>query len=233
MCGRFHLATPPEDVATLFGLSRVPHYEPRYNIAPTQVVGVVREGHKGREWAPMQWGLVPSWAKDASMGAKMINARSETAAEKPAFRSAFKRRRCLVPASGFYEWQKLDDKAKQPMAIQVLKADTFAMAGLWEHWEGDDGELETFTILTCAANKKLAPIHDRMPVILGPNEWDAWLDPDVGERPEDRQSLTAMLDPFPASRMKAFPISRRVNSPANDDPSILDPVDAPPTNLFS
>jgi putative SOS response-associated peptidase YedK len=138
-----------------------------------------------------------------------------------------------VPASGFYEWQKLDDRSKQPMAIRVAKADTFAMAGLWEHWEGDEGELETFTILTCAANTTLSPIHDRMPVILEPKEWDAWLDRANGERPEDKAALTRMLDPFPASRMKAFPISRRVNSPANDDPSILDPVEPPPTNLFT
>ena len=234
MCGRFHLATPPEDVATIFGLEVVPSFTPRYNIAPTQIVGVVRAAEGGtREWAPMRWGLVPSWAKDPTIGNRMINARSETAAEKPAFRAAFRRRRCLVPADGFYEWRKLDDEAKQPMEIRLAGAGPFGMAGLWEHWESPDGDLETFTILTCAANERLRAIHDRMPVILEREQWGRWLDPALGEDARDRDALASMLDPYPADEIEAYPIGRRVNSPANDDPSLLDRVEPPPTSLFA
>jgi len=232
MCGRFHLATPPEDVARIFGLDHVPHVTPRYNIAPTQVAGVIRAGSGAREWAPMQWGLVPSWARDASGASKMINARSETAADKPAFRAAFRRRRCLVPATGFYEWRKLDDGSKQPLSITMADREPFAMAGLWEAWASPDGALETFTILTCPANEALERVHDRMPVILPREQWGTWLDPRRGDADEDRDALRQLLLPYPADEIESTPVSRRVNSPANDDPSLVDPVETPPTSLF-
>lgn len=233
MCGRFHLATPPEDVATIFGLDHVPNVTPRYNIAPTQVTGVIHAAGGARQWAPMHWGLVPSWAKDPAMGSRMINARSETIADKPAYRAAFRRRRCLVPAGGFYEWHKIDEKTKQPMAIRMTDADLFAMAGLWETWESPDGALETFTIVTCPANKALESFHHRMPVILGSSAWPTWLDPEIGETPEDRDRLTDLLVPYPAEEMEAYPVSRNVNSPANDDPSLIKPITPPPTSLFT
>lgn len=232
MCGRFHLATISEDLATLFDLDRMPDLTPRYNIAPTQVAGVVRVARGKREWAEMTWGLVASWAKDASSGSRMINARSESVSTSPAYRAAFRRRRCLVPADGFYEWKKLDGKTKQPMEIRLRTGEPFAMAGLWEWWESPDGALETFTILTCPSSDVLRPIHDRMPVILEREQWGTWLDPSLGEDARDREALQAMLDPYPGERMEAYPISTRVNSPKNDDPSLLRRVDAPAPGLF-
>lgn len=217
----------------IFGLDQVPHVEPRYNIAPTQVTGVVRAADGARRWAPMQWGLVPSWAKDPSMGARMINARSETVADKPAYRAAFRRRRCLVPAGGFYEWHAIDDRTKQPMAIRLTDRELFAMAGLWETWESPDGVLETFTIITCPANKALESFHERMPVILAESAWSTWLDEGLGESGYDRDALQRLLVPYPADAMEAYPVSRQVNSPKNDEPALLDPITPPPTNLFT
>jgi putative SOS response-associated peptidase YedK len=223
MCGRFTLTTPAQALAVQFDLAEVPALEPRYNIAPTQPVAAVRVGSESeeRELVLMRWGLIPFWAKDSSIGARMINARSETVAEKPSFRNAFRRRRCLVPADGFYEWQKLDG-AKQPVYVSLQDRDAFAFAGLWERWENpDNGVVESCTLLTCEPNELLRPIHSRMPVILSPRDYSLWLDREVNE-PE---RLQALLYPYPSGRMQAYAVSRYVNSPRNEGPDCIVPVD--------
>lgn len=189
----------------------------RFNAAPTQMLPVVRN-HPDRELAALRWGLIPSWAKDKSIGAKMINARGETVAEKPSFRAAFKRRRCLVPMSGFYEWQKTP-AGKVPHFIHLLNTKMFTAAGLWEHWPGLNGDapIESFTIITTDANELMRPLHDRMPVILPPECWEAWLDPEYN----DAADLQGMLVPYPADEMRAYPVSTRVNSPKNDDAELI------------
>jgi putative SOS response-associated peptidase YedK len=230
MCGRFHLGTPAVEVARIFGVERVGpelgDWRPRYNIAPTQDVMIIREElPQGAERAvralvPARWGLVPYWADDAAMH-KMINARSEDAAEKPAFRSAFERRRCLVPADGFYEWKKLDSKRKQPMLIRRRDGRPFVMAGLWERWRprGQEGEwLETCAVLTCAPNSLVAEIHDRMPVILPEAEISRWLD--VRER--EAAKVVELMRAAPAEEMEAVAVSTRVNSVQNDDQACID-----------
>jgi putative SOS response-associated peptidase YedK len=221
MCGRFTLTAPADVVADHYQLSLIPLLAPRYNIAPTQPVAAVRlDQAGGREWTHFRWGLVPSWARDLSIGSKMINARSETAAEKQSFRTAFKRRRCLIPATGFYEWQKRDGR-KQPMYIQPVDG-LMSFAGLWEIWSSADGDvLETCTILTTEPNELMAPIHNRMPVILDPEDYSAWLDPQSGP-----DLLMHLLRPAPAERLVAFPVSTAVNSPANDGPDCIEPLAA-------
>lgn len=218
MCGRFSLSVTEEALAAQFALEDLPEIAPRFNIAPTQETVVIRARESGaREAALMRWGLVPFWAKDRKIGSRMINARSETAAEKPAYRAAFKRRRCLVPADGFYEWRR-ENGAKQPYRIVAGAGEPFAMAGLWERWDKDpDGELLSFTVLTTSPNELVAPIHDRMPVILEPEDYATWLDPSV----DDRGALEALLDAYPAAAMEAYPVSKVVNSPANDDPRCI------------
>ena len=242
MCGRFAFNfTWPEIHALLeltTPLDQPPDFiAPRYNAAPTQDLPVALDADGRRTLRIMRWGLVPSWAKDRAIGNRLINARSETARDKPAFRAAFASRRCLVPATGFYEWKRPERTGgrKQPYFIQLLDARPFAMAGLWEHYVDPDGEpLTTFTILTTVPNDLVAPLHDRMPVILHPGAYDRWLDPT--ER--DTDALTAMLAPYPAERMRAHPVSTRVNTPANDDPGCLQPVErpapksGPPAGLF-
>ena len=221
MCGRFALLAPGETVADTFQLESAPApLPPRYNIAPTQPVLAVRLAQTGkREAALFHWGLIPSWSKDISIGARMINARAETVPEKPSFRTAFKRRRCLIPASGFYEWQKLNGR-KQAMYIHPQDDDLFAFAGLWEIWQGADGShLETCTILTTTPNELMAPIHNRMPVILEPADFDMWLAP--GDHPDQALHL---LRPYPAAKMAAYPVSTLVNSPANDTPECIAPL---------
>lgn len=221
MCGRFVLIAPGEMLAEQFNAAETPVQAPRYNIAPTQPVAAVRLSPQSseREFTFFRWGLIPSWAKDMKMGARMINARSETVAEKPAFRAAFKRRRCLIPADGFYEWQKLNG-GKQPMYIHALDGRPFAFAGLWEIWHAaDGGMLETCTILTTTPNELMAPIHNRMPVIIEPEDYDMWLDP--GPRPEDARHL---FRPYPADKMVAYPVSTTVNSPRNETPSCIAPL---------
>lgn len=195
---------------------------PRFNVAPTQTAPVVRQSEAGERTASLlRWGLVPFWADDPGIGSRLINARSEEAATKPSFRAAFKKRRCLVPVSDFYEWQALPgQKRKQPWAFRVTGVPLFAFAGLWERWGTPDDALETFTILTGAPNELIAPIHNRMPVIVPPDLYDVWLDP-AREKPQD---LADVLKPFPGERMQAIRVSTRVNSPANDDPSLIDPV---------
>ncbi len=220
MCGRYSLAVPADVVAELFGLLEVPDLSPRWNVAPTQDALVVRTTDAGRAGALLRWGLVPAWAKDASIGNRMINARSETVAEKPSFRSALRRRRCLVPADGFYEWRKTAD-GKVPTRIRRRDGRPFAFAGLWERWtRGEGAPLETFTILTTLPNHLLRPIHDRMPVILAEDDWDAWLAP--GERPAE--ALLPLLGPCPDGDLEAFAVSPRVNSPRHDDPACAEPV---------
>lgn len=222
MCGRYTLTTPGELIADVFDLAEAPHVEPRYNVAPTQEVAAIRRDEPGgeRRFARLRWGLVPHWADDPAIGNRMINARAESAAEKPAFRTSFKTKRCLVLADGFYEWKKVEGGKKQPWYFRLETGDPFAFAGLWARWTRGGGEpVESCTVLTTDANPLVRRIHPRMPVILDPEHHDLWLDPAV----EDRERLEAVLDAFDPARMIAFPVSTRVNSPANDDPSVIDP----------
>jgi putative SOS response-associated peptidase YedK len=222
MCGRFTLATPPEIVAEFFELAVAPELTSRYNIAPTQPAPaiLVDETNGGRAFRSLHWGLIPTWAKEASIGSRMINARAETLAEKPSFRTAFKRRRCLIATDGFYEWQKLD-RGKQPHCIRMADDAVFAMAGLWERWRSPDGsQLDSCTIITTEPNELLAPIHDRMPVILAHDRFGEWLDPEN----KDTESLERLLRPFPADAMRYFPVSTRVNAPAIDDVGCVAPI---------
>jgi putative SOS response-associated peptidase YedK len=220
MCGRFTLAVPTEQLAAQFQLPAAPELAARYNIAPTQEIAVVRADDGGRRLSLMRWGLVPSWAKELAIGAKMINARSETAAEKPAFRSAMKQRRCLIPADGFYEWQARPG-GKQPFYIHMADGRPFAFAGLWEQWRTPEGPwLETCTILTTAANELMSPLHDRMPVIVAPEHYGLWLDPGL----HDAGPLQELLAPYPAEAMAVSPVSKAVNKVGNDDPSLIAPV---------
>lgn len=222
MCGRFLLATPADEIARAFGVvgASMPDWRPRYNIAPTQDVLIVRTSSESdRELARVRWGLIPSWAKDEGIGARTINARSETAATKPTFRAAFRARRCVVPADGFYEWKRVN--GKQPMLIRRVDGRPLAMAGLWESWSSPVGPLETCTILTCNANSMVRAIHDRMPVILEPEELGRWLDPGV----EDPSTVQEILDPAPDGVLAATTVSRAVNSPRNDTPECTRPVE--------
>ena len=216
MCGRYSLTTPVEAVGRLFEVAERPNLPPRYNIAPSQEAPVVRaDAAGGRVLAPMRWGLIPSWAKEAKIGYRMINARAETVAEKPAFRSAFRHRRCLVPADGFYEWRKLG-ATKQPYRITRADGVPFAFAGLWERWRAPDGAvIDSFTIITTVANDLLRPIHDRMPVILDPADFGPWLEAGGVER----------LVPYTDAKLEAVPVSTRVNSPKHDDPACIAPLD--------
>jgi len=222
MCGRFTLFEPDKILAREFGVSGIPLLSPRYNIAPSQPVAAVRAAPAGtgRELALLRWGLIPSWSKDPAIGNRLINARAETASQKPSFRNAFNRRRCLIPASGFYEWQRRELR-KQPFYIRMHDGRPFAFAGLWDRWESPDkGVIESCTILTTATNALLAPIHDRMPVILPPGKYDRWLDPSL----QDPDSLAPLLVPFPPEDMIAFPVSPRVNAPSTDDEGCIAPL---------
>lgn len=218
MCGRFALIVDASVLADVFEAEPPLDLESRYNIAPTQTVPIIRRGSKsGREFASARWGLIPSWAKDAKMGARMINARAETVAEKPSFRSAVKSRRCLVPASGFYEWVKTDG-AKQPHFIRFEDGRPFAFAGLWERWSpGDAGPVDTCTIITTTPNELMEELHNRMPVILPPTLFDEWLDP----TPLAPERLTDILVPHSAEGMQAYPVNTYVNKPGNEGPECL------------
>lgn len=221
MCGRYALYNTGE-LPVLLEISEI-RIPPRFNIAPTQDVPVVRlNADRVRRLEMMRWGLVPSWAKDPSMGQRMINARCETAATKPSFRSAFRRRRCLIPSDGFYEWKKTG-AGKQPLFYRMKDKKPFAFAGLWESWRrGDAPELNSCTILTTTANTLVAAAHDRMPVILARDDYRRWLDPDT-----PGQALDELFVPFPPDLMTAFPVSRLVNSPANDTPTCIRPLESP------
>lgn len=214
------MSQPGEAIAEAFQLSEVPTLEPRYNIAPTQLVPTVlrKSEQSDRRFQLLRWGLIPSWAKDPAIGARLINARAETAGEKPSFRAAFRQRRCLVVADGFYEWQRQERK-KQPFYFRLQDGRPFAFAGLWERWEApDDGEaIESCTILTTEAVELLQPIHDRMPVILDPKDYNLWLDPAV-QKPEQLQQL---LCPYRSEAMIAYPVSTQVNKPNNNSPECI------------
>lgn len=218
MCGRYAQNTDPKKLAKEFKVADVPAVEPRYNIAPTQEVLGVSESPDGREMTFYKWGLVPSWAKDASMGARLINARSETVQEKPAFRAAFKQRRCIIPADGFYEWQRTEGR-KQPFFFRMRDERPFGFAGLWEGWEGEGGQvINSCTILTTEANEVLRPVHDRMPVILHPDEYEVWLDTDVRKL----DLIKEMLRPYPAEEMMSYPVSTAINSPRNQGAELIE-----------
>jgi putative SOS response-associated peptidase YedK len=223
MCGRFTLRTPQQVLVTHFALETQASLFPRYNIAPSQPVAVVRaaadSGGAKRELVKLRWGLVPSWAQDPSVGNQMINARVETAATKPAFRSAMRNRRCLIPTDGFYEWKKVG-KPKQPYFIHLPGDKPFAFAGLWERWSDPEGRpVETCTILTTDASPLLRPLHDRMPVIVEPGDYAAWLDPSE----TDPARLRPMFASLTADQLVLSPVSTLVNSPANDDPRCVEP----------
>ena len=218
MCGRYLLTTPVDALAQLFRFTERPNLGPRYNIAPTQDVPIVRVAREGdrRELIMVRWGLVPWWADDPKIGNRLINARAETIERTPAFREAYQRRRCLVPADGFFEWRKAG-KQRQPLLIRRRDQAPFAFAGLWERWKPPDGGvLRSCTIVTCPPNALVAPIHDRMPVILAQDDHAAWLDPEASGR--------ELLRPCPAEWLEAIPVNPRVNSPANDDSECLAPV---------
>lgn len=219
MCGRFAQRSPAKKISKQFKVEEVPPLFERYNIAPTQTVLAVREASDGREATFLKWGLVPRWAKDPAIGNKLINARAETVTEKPSFWDAFSRRRCLVPIEGFYEWARRGDR-KRPFYFHMRDWEPFAVAGLWEVWEGDDGLLETCTLLTTSANELLAGYHDRMPVIIRPEDYDLWLD--AGVRSAER--LLPLLRPYPREGMTTYAVSPLVNSPSNDSPRCVEPA---------
>lgn len=224
MCGRFARKSTQEVLAEWFDLEleEMPWFAPSYNVAPQSVQPVVRLSRDTgkRELSLLRWGLVPFWAKDAKIGYNTINARAEEAASKPAFREAMKKRRCLVPADAFYEWQRLDPKTKQAFAVALKSGKPFAFAGLWESWQPKVGEpLETFTILTTDPNEVMEPIHDRMPVIVAPKDYDRWLHAgDPGRLPVD------LLRPYSAEPMTAWPVSERVGNVRNNDAALLEPA---------
>ena len=218
MCGRFAQKSPAKKVSGQFKVGEVPPLAERYNVAPTQSVLALREPDE-REAVFLKWGLVPRWAKDPGIGNKLINARAETVAEKPSFREAFSRRRCLVPLDGFYEWSRRGDR-KRPFYFHMRDGEPFAVAGLWERWEGGGGSLEICTLLTTEANGLLAPYHDRMPVIVRPEDYDLWLDADV-RRPE---LLLPLLRPYSDDGLTAYAVSPVVNSPSNDSARCVEPV---------
>jgi putative SOS response-associated peptidase YedK len=219
MCGRYMLTTPVDALRQLFLFTERPNLAPRYNIAPTQEVPIVRRTRDGtgRELIMVRWGLVPYWADDPKIGNRLINARRESVARTAAFREAYQRRRCLVPADGFFEWQK-DGRTRQPLLVRRKNQAPFAFAGLWERWpQPGGGVLRSCTIITCPANKLIAPVHDRMPVILASEDYERWLDP---SRADGRE----LLEPYPAAELEAFPVSPRVNSPQYDGPECIAPL---------
>lgn len=222
MCGRFTQTAPPEVIAEQFQLKERPLFTARYNIAPSQSVAAIRITPESstRACVLLRWGLIPSWAKDLKIGAQCINAKAETVAEKPAFRAAFKKRRCLVISDGFYEWQ-VQGTRKQPMWIGLKTTLPFAFAGLWEHWQPPEGApLETCTIITTEANTFMQPIHARMPVILPPSSYHQWLDPGFS----DVTVLNSFLRPCSSEDLMTYPVSTLVNSPRNDVRQCLEPL---------
>ena len=216
MCGRYRLTAKERYLRDHFGLEGDVSWEPRWNIAPTQKVPIIRQYRKEpkRSFGLVRWGLIPSWAKDEKTGLKAINAMSETASDKPTFRDAMRHRRCLVAADGFYEWKKVGTKEKQPYCFAMIDDSTFAFAGLWERWRNPAGEfVETCTILTTKPNSLVSDVHDRMPVILKPDDYELWLDPGCA----DVAAIADCLKPFDPRSMKKYPVSTRVNRADNDD----------------
>jgi putative SOS response-associated peptidase YedK len=224
VCGRYKLSRRKQVVEEyLDSVSGEEDWAPRFNIAPTQPIPVIRQNPREpvRELSIMRWGLIPSWAKDSSVATKMINARSETAATKPAFRDPLKFRRCLIPTDGFYEWAKTG-KGKQPYCFEVNEGALFAFAGLWDRWKDARGNtVETCLILTTTPNAVTSPVHDRMPVILDPDSYDLWLDPGM----RDVSAASDLLKPYDARRMRCYPVSSRINRVGNDDEDCSAPVE--------
>ena len=216
MCGRYTLTIDIKTVAEKFGVPAALDTSPRYNIAPTQeVVSVMRNGTSHLAW--LRWGLIPSWAKDESIGSRMINARAETLTEKPSFKGLLRSKRCLIVADGFYEW-KQENGSKIPMYMTLKSGEPFAFAGLWDLWKSPDGEhIRSCTIITTEPNDLVAPIHNRMPAILLPGAYADWLDPDM----RDEQALSHWLASYPAEEMTARPVSRLVNDPKRDSPELI------------
>jgi putative SOS response-associated peptidase YedK len=223
MCGRFALYSDPFTLAKRFKAEALSELRPRYNVAPTQNIPIVRKEGEKKRFAIAHWGLIPLWAKDTKIGYHTINARAETVASKPAFRNAFRHRRCLIPADGFYEWQVIPGfKAKQPWFIILEGRKPMAFAGLWERWRSPEGEnLESCSIIVTDANELMRPIHERMPVILAPEDWDVWLESGA----KDVQALQNLLKPYPAEDMKAWTVSTKVNSPRNDSVDCLETLE--------
>jgi len=221
MCARFFLFSPDEAIMRLFRMVNFPQIAPRFNIAPSQPVLAITNGQHGFHVNHFQWGLIPGWLKNPAPGQAMINARSETAATKPAFKNAFRYRRCLIPANGFYEWKSAGNRSKQAMCVRLNDEPLFAMAGIWEQWQSPDGtELETCAVLTTAANGLLETIHPRMPVILRPDQFDRWLSSDTTPLPQ----LARLLQTFPAEEMQVFPVSSYVNKVVHDSPECITPI---------
>ncbi len=218
MCGRLNITVSGAALVEVFGIARdadlLSGFPPRFNVAPSQIIPAVRDQNGDRAACLLRWGLIPSWAKDRDLSYKMINARAETVADKPAYRNAFRHRRCLIPVTGFYEWRQAD--GKQPYNITAADGRPFALAGLWEHWEGDDEVVESCTIIVTTANDQMRPVHDRMPVILDPSDYGRWLDPGVS----DRERLLPLLAPY-RNPLQIYPVSKRVNNPRNDDAACL------------
>jgi putative SOS response-associated peptidase YedK len=233
MCGRYRLTAKERYLRDHFGLDVGVKWLPRWNIAPTQMIPTIRQHPKEptRIFSLMRWGLIPCWAKDPSIGLKAINAMSETAALKPVFRDAFKYRRCLIPADGFYEWKAIGPKQKQAYNFGTLDGSAFAFAGLWDRWlQPDNTMLETCAILTTPPNSLVAAVHDRMPAILNEEDYDCWLDPGI----TDPKRVAGCLKPFDQNLMKKYAVSDRVNRPENDDETCAEeiPPDNAPLNLF-
>lgn len=221
MCGRFTLTVSPNTLSNLFNTEWSSPFKPRYNIAPTQQVPVVRSSPEDNSLHIdlLKWGLIPSWAKDPSIGSHMINARSETLEEKPSFRTAFKHRRCIIPASGFYEWQMVD-KRKQPYYISMNNNIPMLFAGLWDHWKAPDGTvIESCSIISTSSNEIISSLHDRMPVILPEHDINAWLHSST-----TADELKSLLKPCPSDLMQLYPVSNVVNSPKNDSPECIQPI---------
>jgi len=224
MCGRYQLHSHPASIALQFGLTHPPELAPRYNIAPSTEVPIVRVNAEGRrELVLVRWGLVPRWARDSTIGPKLINARGETITEKVSFRFAYRKHRCLLPADGFYEWMPIhgapgEAVTKQPVHVGMKDGSLFAMGGLAERWRGPNGELlDTCTIVTTSSNTRLMPVHDRMPLIIGRDDYARWLDP----RRDDAGDL---IVPYPANEMAWYPISNRVNNVHHDNPALIECV---------
>ncbi|SFS76941.1 SOS response-associated peptidase [Marininema halotolerans] len=222
MCGRFTLTAGLREIVERFQVEEHENqaHLPRYNIAPTQEVPVILMAEGQRKLTSMRWGLIPRWAKDPSIGNRLINARSESLTQKPAFRRSFQRYRCLVPADSFYEWKRVDG-GKQPIRIMLANEELFAFAGLWDRWDNERGEsYQSFTIITTRANEKVKEVHERMPVILHLAEEAAWLDPDWG----DPELLSPFLEPYEAEAMTLYPVSKAVNTPKNDQVDLIRPL---------
>jgi putative SOS response-associated peptidase YedK len=221
MCGRYFLHSTADRLTSLFGEMPMPRLEPRYNVAPTQPVPIVRQNARGEpEMVLVRWGLVPGWSKGPDSRYSMINARVETVASKPAYRNAFRYRRCLIPADGFYEWQQ-GASGKQPLVLRPLDGEPLALAGVWEHWQDADGnELESCSILVQAANSQVATVHERMPVVIAPASFDLWLD----IRAQKPQPLETLLAAQAVPTLRIYPVSRAVNSPSNDAADLLEPL---------